>query len=283
MDAGAQAVDAVRALAGAVGSATGSGVRLSAGAGSGPVPASGLGFGMLLGAIALLGASVQRLSGIGFGLVCVPAFVLLVGPEDGVTLANCGTAAVSVLGLAGGWRHLRPAAMLPLVVAAGCTVPIGALVAARLPEDALLVGTGLLIGAAVLAVMGGLRVPALRGTGGAVAAGAASGVMNSAAGVGGPAVSLYAVNAGWTAKEFVPNALFYGVVVNIMSLVAKSPPALAAPAWGLIAAGIVAGSVLGWLLAARIAEHHARRFVLLLALLGGVTTLGKGLWGMWGT
>jgi hypothetical protein len=77
--------------------------------------------------------------------------------------------------------------------------------------------TGGLVTVAVLLVMRGARVPAPRGTRGAVVAGAAGGFMNSAAGVGGPPISLYAVNAGWTVREFVPNARFYSVIVNAFS------------------------------------------------------------------
>ncbi|WP_030906748.1 sulfite exporter TauE/SafE family protein [Streptosporangium amethystogenes] len=236
--------------------------------------------GLLLGGIVLVGASVQRMAGIGFALVAVPALVLLLGPAEGVVLANCAAGAISAIGLAGTWREVRLTAMVPLVAAAACTVPAGAWVAARLPEPMLLVGMGTLVSVAVLLVMRGSRVPALRGAGGAVAAGAASGFMNSSAGVGGPAVSLYAVNAGWTVREFVPNAQFYGVVVNVLSVTAKGVPKLTMPLWLLVAAGIAAGAVLGKALAERVPERRARVLVLLLALVGGFTTIGKGLWSL---
>lgn len=242
--------------------------------------ASGWAADLVLTGIILVGASVQRLAGIGFALVAVPALVLLLGPAEGVLLANCGAGAISAVGLVGSWRDVRLAAMLPLVAAAGCTVPAGTWVAARMSEPALLVSTGALLSAAVLLVMRGARVSALRGAGGALAAGAASGFMNSSAGVGGPAVSLYAVNAGWTTREFVPNAQFYGVVVNIFSVAAKHPPQLTAPVWLLTAAGIAGGALIGKTLAGRIPEHRARLIVLLLALAGGLTTLGKGLSGL---
>ncbi|MER6831549.1 sulfite exporter TauE/SafE family protein [Streptosporangium sp. NPDC000563] len=233
---------------------------------------------LVLGVIMVAGASVQRLAGIGFALVSVPALVLLLGPAEGVVLANCAAGAISAVGLAGTWRQVRLAAMVPLVAAAACTVPAGAWVAARLPEPVLLAGMGVLVSVAVALVMWGARVPALRGVKGAVAAGAASGFMNSSAGVGGPAVSLYAVNAGWTVREFVPNAQFYGVVVNAFSVTAKGVPQLPAPVWLLVAASIAAGSAIGAALARRVPERPARLMVLLLALGGGLTTLGKGLW-----
>lgn len=236
------------------------------------------GLDLLLGGIVVIGASVQRLAGIGFALVTVPALVLLLGPAHGVTLSNCGAGAISAIGLASGWRRVRLTAMLPLIIAAACTVPAGAWVAVRLPTPVLLAGTGAVVTAAVLFLMRGIRVHALRGTRGAVAAGAASGFMNSSAGVGGPAMSLYALNADWTVPEFVPNAQFYGVAVNVFSIAAKGLPPLAAPAWLLTAAGIAGGAVLGRALTTRMPEPAARHLVLLLALAGGLTALVKGLW-----
>ena len=235
---------------------------------------------LLLGTAVLVGASVQRLAGIGFALVAAPALVLLLGPAEGVLLANCASGAISVVGLAAGWRDVRLASMGPLVAAAACTVPAGAWTAARLPAPLLLIGMGALVSAAVLLVMRGTRLPALRGLKGALAAGAAGDFMNSSAGVGGPAVSLYAVNAGWTVREFVPNAQFYGILVNAFSLAAKGLPHLTGPAWTLAAAGVAGGALAGRLLAARIPEHRARPLVLLLALAGGLTTLAKGVWGL---
>ncbi|MFI7408640.1 TSUP family transporter [Streptomyces sp. NPDC049627] len=234
----------------------------------------------LLAGIVLLGASVQWLTGMGFALVAVPALVLLLGPVEGVSLANCAAGAICLVGLVGGWRYVRPAAMVPLCVAAACTVPAGTWLTRRLPEPWLLLSMGGLVTAAVLLVLRGARVPALRGRRGAVVAGAAGGFMNSAAGVGGPPVSLYALNAGWTVREFVPNAMFYGVVVNAFSVASNGVPELGGAQWALVVGAMAAGGLIGRGLASRIPEKRARLLVLLLALTGGVTAVGKGLWGM---
>ncbi|MEV0740274.1 sulfite exporter TauE/SafE family protein [Streptomyces sp. NPDC050549] len=235
---------------------------------------------ILLGGIVLLGSSVQWLTGMGFALVAVPALVLLLGPTQGVVLANCAAGAISVVGLAGGWRRVRARAMVPLCAAAVCTVPAGAWMTRQLPPPVLLLVMGGLVTVAVLLVMRGVRVTALRGTKGAVAAGAAGGFMNAAAGVGGPPISLYAVNAGWTVREFVPNAQFYGVVVNAFSVAANGVPSLSGARWVAVAAAMVVGGVIGRGLAGRIPEPRARALVLTLALAGGVTAVGKGVWGL---
>jgi uncharacterized membrane protein YfcA len=216
----------------------------------------------------------------GFALVAVPGLVLLLGAGDGVTLANCSAGAISVVGLAGEWRQVRPRAMVPLCAAAACTVPAGVWLTRQLPEPALLLLMGGLVTCAVLLVMRGARVPMLRGVRGAVAAGAVGGFMNSAAGVGGPPVSLYAVNAGWTVREFVPNAQFYGVLVNAFSVAANGTPRLATAQWVSAVAAMTAGALTGRVLAGRVPEPRARLLVLLLALAGGATTLTKGLWGL---
>ncbi|MFH8385041.1 TSUP family transporter [Kitasatospora sp. NPDC018058] len=235
---------------------------------------------VVLGLVVLVGASVQRLAGIGFALVAAPVLVLMLGPNSGVTLANFAAGAISAVGLAGSWRQVRPTTMLPLLIAASCTVPAGAWVAAVVPTSELLIGIGLLVSAASLLVIRGVRAAALRGVGGALVAGATSGFMNSAAGVGGPAMSLYAVNSGWKAREFVPNAQLYGVVVNAFSLATKGLPALSASSWGLVAVALAGGAAVGRLLAARVPEHRARVVVLGLALAGGLTTLVKGVSGL---
>lgn len=104
--------------------------------------------------------------------------------------------------------------------------------------------------------------------------------MNAAAGVGGPPVSLYAVNAGWTVREFVPNAMFYGVVVNAFSVASNGVPELSGAKWASVIAAMAVGGVIGRGLASRIPEKRARLLVLLLALMGGATAVAKGLWGL---
>ncbi|MET7692713.1 sulfite exporter TauE/SafE family protein [Streptomyces sp. NPDC005483] len=235
---------------------------------------------VLLAGIVLLGSSVQWLTGMGFALVAVPALVLLLGPTQGVVLANCAAGVICLVGLAGGRRLIRPRAMLPFCLAAACTVPAGTWMTHRLPAPWLLLMTGGLVTVAVLLVMRGARAAALQGTRGAVFAGAAGGFMNSAAGVGGPPFSLYAVNAGWTVREFVPNAMFYGVIVNAFSVASNGVPGLTGTQWALVCAAMVAGGLIGRGLASRTPEKRARLLVLSLALMGGVAAVGKGLWGL---
>ncbi|WP_208030978.1 sulfite exporter TauE/SafE family protein [Streptomyces cyanogenus] len=232
---------------------------------------------LLLGGVVAVAASVQWLTGMGFALIAVPVLVLTLGPAQGVVLANCAAGVISIGGLAAGWRRVRIGAMVPLVAAAACTVPVGSWAAARLPEPVLLAGIGTLVTLAVALVMAGARIPALTGTKGAVTAGAVGGFMNSAAGVGGPPYSLYALNAGWRVHEFVPNAQFYGIAVNVLSVAVNGVPRLSGPAWSVAVAAMVAGALVGRALAPRVQERGVRRLIFVLALAGGFSVLVKGL------
>jgi uncharacterized membrane protein YfcA len=81
-------------------------------------------------------------------------------------------------------------------------------------------------------------------------------------------------------REFVPNAQFYGVVVNAISVAANGVPRLGASVWALSVAAMAVGAGIGKVLAERVPEERARMLVLSLALGGGLSTLGKGLWGL---
>ncbi|WP_338698089.1 sulfite exporter TauE/SafE family protein [Streptomyces sp. Q6] len=126
---------------------------------------------LALAVLVAVAGCAQWLTGMGFALIAAPALVLLLGPTDGVLLANCGAGLASCAGLVGSWQRVRLRAMLPFVAASVCTVPVGTWAAARLPEPVLMIVLGALVCLAVALVARGLRLPALGGTGGAVAAG----------------------------------------------------------------------------------------------------------------
>ncbi len=229
-----------------------------------------------LGVVA--GALTQRVTGIGFALVCAPLLVIVAGPYDGVVLANVLSLAVSVLVLATCWRDVEWTKALVLGVPALLTIPIGAWVARTMPPAALMVVIGLLVVVALGAVLLSERARILRGRQGAVAAGAASGFMNVTAGVGGPAIVLYAVSTGWEHRRFVATFQVYSIVVNLSSLVAKGGlPRVSAAALGLSFAALAVGLAAGELLSRRVDHGLARRLAIGLALLGAVFTVVKGL------
>jgi uncharacterized membrane protein YfcA len=232
---------------------------------------------LLLGLGVFAGASTQRVTGLGFALVSSPLLVLVAGPFQGVLLSNLLALLGSVVVLALTWRQIALRRVLLLAAPALALVPVGAWVARRLPAPVLLVTIGALVVVALVAVLASERARVFRGTGGALAAGGLSGFMNVTAGVGGPAVVLYAASTNWEQRAFVASLQPYLLVLNLASIVAKGGlPRL--PATELLAsfAALALGIAAGQLLAGRISAAHARRAVEALALAGGVAAVVKG-------
>ena len=228
-----------------------------------------------LGVVA--GALTQRITGIGFALVCAPLLVLIAGPFEGVVLSNLLGLAVSVVVFVTLWRDTEWRKGLLLVVPALVAIPFGAWVARNVPPAPLMVIIGVTVIIALGAVVLSERARVLRGTGGAVVAGGASGFMNVTAGVGGPAIVLYAVSTAWEHRKFVATFQFFSIFTNLASLVAKGglprvAPVELAVSFGALAVGLVGGEILS-----RHVDHAlARRLAIGLALAGATFTVIKG-------
>jgi len=223
------------------------------------------------------GAVAQSVSGIGFTLVSGPLLVAALGPTDGVRLSVVLSLVVNVVVLARTWRDasLRDAGLLlgPAVLAT--PVLVGLLRTAPERVAGVLAGAATLLGASVLAA--GVRWRAAGGRVGAVGAGVVSAAMNAAAGVGGPAVALYATNAGWPAAAMRSTGQAYFLVLNLVALASLGLPHVTAGlATGCVVA-LFAGLFLAAPLAARVPEPVARRVTLGLAGLGGLLVLVRAL------
>jgi uncharacterized membrane protein YfcA len=212
-----------------------------------------------LGVVA--GALTQRVTGIGFALVCAPLLVLIAGPFNGVVLSNLLGLTVSAIVFITHWRDTE-----------------WKKVARNVPAPQLMVIIGLLVIVALGAVLLSERARVLCGPGGAAVAGASSGFMNVTAGVGGPAIVLYAVSTAWEHRKFVATFQFYSIFTNGASLVAKGGlPHVTllelALSFGALAVGLLGGEVVS-----RHIDHNlARRLAIGLALTGAVFTVVKGL------
>jgi uncharacterized membrane protein YfcA len=225
----------------------------------------------------LVGAGTQRVTGVGFALVAGPLLVLMLGPIDGVRLVNLLSLLSSLVVLPAVWGDVDRRQVLRLAGPALIVLPLGAWIARNVPGAPMLIGEGLLI---LLALYGLHRFPRprfLRGRLGATGAGAASGLMNVTAGIGGPAITLYATATRWEHASFVASMQLYSVLVNAGSLAAKGWPHLPTRLLALAAACTLAGVALGHLIEHRVSRERARRAVLALAAIGGITAIFKGL------
>lgn len=230
------------------------------------------------------GAVAQRVTGIGFALVSSPLLVLVAGPFEGVVLANVFCVVTAAVVLAARWRDVQWGRGLALLMPALIAVPPGAWVARRLPSAWLQVVIGALLVVALVAARARPGSLSLRDAWGhpaaVIAAGASSGFMNVTAGVGGPAIALYALGSGWRQVNFAATFQFYTLFVNGSSLLAKGGTHLPARVYLIGAVGLTVGLAAGHLLAGRVSPEQASRLVLTIALLGAGLTLLKGLFAL---
>jgi uncharacterized membrane protein YfcA len=225
----------------------------------------------------LVAGATQRITGIGFALVSAPLLVVMVGPITGVLLTNVLNLTTNIIVLAQTWRQVELRRVLLLAIPALCFVPVGQYVARLLPPATLMVGIGGIILVALAAVQLLRRTTLFSGPGGAIAAGAMSGFMNVTAGVGGPAITLYAIGSRWPLRSFVGSMQLYFALVNTGSIVAKGLPHVGTTALAAAIGALVLGVLLGHVAARHIAPERARTAVLVLAMAGATATLVKGL------
>lgn len=238
-----------------------------------------------LTAAVLVGAGTQRITGLGFALVASPFIVLLTDPFNGVLLVNgCGTVTALVV-LVQVWRDVDTGRAGRLLVPALLTVPAGAWTARHLAAPLLAVLVGGLVLLALTAVLVSARFrrlreasgPATSGQRGALLAGAGSGFMNVTAGVGGPALTVYAISTGWPQRSFAATAQLIFAALGAASLAAKgSLPSLPPTGWIAVGAALLVGIVAGDRVAGRVPAHRARQAVVVLALAGAAVTVCKG-------
>jgi uncharacterized membrane protein YfcA len=230
-----------------------------------------------LGAVVLVGAGTQRVTGLGFSLVASPFVVLLLGPFNGVLLINACGAATALIVLTQVWRDIEYARAWLLLGPALPAVLLGVWVARHLPAPVLSIAVGGLIMVALTAVVASERARVLRGRRGAVIAGVGSGFLNATVGAGGPAIAVYAVSTGWAQRRFAATAQLVFAVLSAASLVAKGGhPSLAVTGWVVVGSGLLTGIAAGNALAGRVPAERARWVVIILAMAGAALTVTKG-------
>ncbi|GAA1740951.1 sulfite exporter TauE/SafE family protein [Isoptericola hypogeus] len=245
---------------------------------------------VLLVVAILVGGALQRVTGMGFGLVAGPFIVLIVGPLEGVLFVNLAGAIASTLILGRvvrdvDWRRYAWLASTSVLT----TVP-----AALLLRDASAAALEITVGAVVVAAMTLAVVTSRLRAGGRhplrpdarwplVVTGTASGFGSVAAGIGGPPLAIYSVLSGWDPRRFAATAQPYFATNALAALAAKlvladaAFPAFAGWQWAVVLGAIVVGLVIGDLVAPRVSAVAMRRGLIVLAYVGGLATLARGL------
>lgn len=237
----------------------------------------------------LIGSFLQRISGMGMGLVAAPVLSLLMGPVEGVLVVNLLAMVNAALTTATVHRDIDWAkfgSIAPYLVVGA--VP-GALLIRAVSSDVLLVVVGaLLLIALAVVTLGKQHVPVVEGRVAAGAAGAAGGFMNTLAGVAGPAITVYSQAARWDQRTYAATLQPIFVVSGAVSFVIKELAGaadvggIAPQLWVVGAAAMLIGVFLGVRIAPRVPARRARGIALGLAVAGGATALVRGALGVLG-
>lgn len=231
-----------------------------------------------LAAATFVGAVAQRSTGMGFALLASPFLTLVLGPFEGILVANvCGTVA-SALNLSQIWRDVDWRRALVLVPTGVIGVIPGAIAVRVAPSAPLMVGVSLvvIIGLVLTLLLRGRSVPNSRAL--AATGGLASGFMNVTAGVGGPGVVVYARATGWPHRSFAATAQLHFLALGTASLLAKqSLPTLPWSGWTALAVALLGGLLVGNRLSTRLDPALAMRLVMSVAIAGAAVALLRGL------
>lgn len=236
-----------------------------------------------LGFIAL-GATLQRVSGMGVGMIAAPTLSVLLGPIAGVTLSNVAASVSALILFLMLRRHVdwpRFVRLAPLLIGGSF---VGAWAVATLDHGWLeiLLGTCILI--AIAAALGLQKRFTLTGNGAVYGSGAVAGFMNTTAGVAGPALAVYAVAAKWEQRSWAATLQPIFLLANLTSIGTKALFGAAVPVdvhipWTVWAAVLVAGPIgilIGTRLARRVDPGRARILALAIASAGGVLAVVRG-------
>ncbi|MBV1779039.1 sulfite exporter TauE/SafE family protein [Paeniglutamicibacter sp. ABSL32-1] len=239
---------------------------------------------LLVLGLVVVGAIAQRVAGLGFAMLVSPFLVIALGAHEGVFLVNiCGVLSSAII-MPRVWRDIDWSMFRWLCSFSVFGSVAGALMAGGLPSAPL----SIIVGATVLAalLLSLILVRANVTVSGQVpkaSAGFLSGLTNSLAGVGGPAVSAYAVLARWPQRPFAATLQPFFVVTGMVTIAMKfvttpdALPPLPVWAWIGVAVFIWAGVLIGEQVQRVVSDRHARFFVLCCAFFGAITALVSGL------
>lgn len=228
--------------------------------------------------VVAVAAAAQALSGIGFALVAGPLLILALGQADGVRLTVALSLLLNATILAGTYRRARWGDAARLFVPAALLVWPAVLVTGHLRANWVLTFAGVAVLAGVGLIVSGRRAHWVDRPAGAIAAGAASGVLNVLAGVSGPPVALFVAHRGWSPRISTATLQAYSLPLNIVTLAVLGPPS-GHPAQFLVAAlALLAGAGAVWPFAGRIGPGTVRALALSMATVGALSLIARSLW-----
>lgn len=219
-----------------------------------------------------IGGFAQATIGFGSGLISVAFLVAAIG-RDGVRAVLAFSLVTNLIVLSSERRHAVPRDVVRLFLPSLAAQLLLAPFVRRFDPSALTIAVGVVVIASAVALWRGKQAERLVGGHGLVLAGGISGMMNLIAGIGGPAVVMYAQNAGWSPQRWRPTINAYFALNNISSLAILG---LLPPNDARIYVAAVVGVVAGIAVARRLPVNAVRAGALGLSVLGGILAIRTG-------
>ena len=234
--------------------------------------------------VVVVGSTLQRVSGMGLGLIGGPILMLIMGPVEGILVINvlaCVNAMLTTYSVRENVSWKKFGLIAPVMV-------IGSLAAALLIRRMDTAGLMIVVGAALLAALavgtfGKKFVPPMAGKGPAISAGILGGFTNTLAGVAGPVITVYAQAAKWPQHVYAATLQPIFVVGGFFSVMTKTLTGAAhfdGLPWMMWPAGVLGMCVGIWAgtrIAQRVPREKARVLSLSVAGLGAASALIRGL------
>ncbi|WP_027004502.1 sulfite exporter TauE/SafE family protein [Corynebacterium halotolerans] len=236
----------------------------------------------LLFLILIIGSCLQRVSGMGLGLVAGPFLAVFFGPVEGILVINVLAfinAAMTTLTVRK-YVDWCKVALISSVLIFG-SVPAALLIRVVSPGVLQVLVGGLLLVALAVVTFGQSRIPRASGRIPAVTAGVVGGFMNTLAGIAGPAITVYAQMARWDQRTYAATLQPIFMVAGAISFIIKLLMAAATlhvdwRIWPVGVAAMLIGIGSGIIVSKYVAKKQARRIALALAAGGGLIAVVRG-------
>ena len=231
-----------------------------------------------IGTAAMLAACAQTVSGFGMNLILAPVAQLLLPGAAAVRLVTGAAAILNSALIVTGRRSILWRPVLYLVIPAlAATFLLGPAIRGSGARPLGVIVAAVTILAVAASAWSALPVR-LTGLGGALIAGALSGVLNVSSGVNGPPIAVYTATQPWPPGQLVATVQAVFLPVNIAAFVVLGVP-MSAGICCASAAGTGAGLLAGMCLRERIPGRLVRRAVLVIAAIGAALVLARAVMG----
>lgn len=234
--------------------------------------------------LVVLAALLQRVTGIGFAMMLAPFLVVMIGPHGGVMLTNLLSVLAPVLMMPAVWKDIQWRRLAPIALTAVLVMPPAGWLANALPQGPLyiVVASLVLIGLSLSVILSRVNTH-IDGPSTRVLTGVGAGGGVILAGVGGPAMTMYAVISQWDVRKFAATLQPLWVLMALGGFLTKlifsgnEMPAF--PVWFWVGAviAILAGIQLGVWVHRRVSDALARKVVIFFAFVGALLSLLTGL------